>query len=53
MLLVNIWKMWKKKNRIIFKQNKVDPEELFCMAKVSVWTWIKHKSPKVTLSYSD
>ena len=52
MWLAIIWEIWKHRNIVIFKQRKVDPKEIFCMTRVSAWTWMKHKLPNVTFSYS-
>jgi len=38
---------------VIFKQNKVDTEEIFSLAQVNVWAWLKHKIPSVKYSYND
>jgi len=45
--------IWKHKNRIIFNQAKLDVEEIFTLAQVESWVWMKHKERKVTFSFSD
>jgi len=46
-----IWNTWSHRNRVVFRKEKVDVEEIFTMAQLRVWTWIKHKSPIVKFSY--
>jgi len=53
MWLAIIGEIWKHRNGVIFKHRKVDPEEIFALAQVTAWVWMKHKSPSVMFSYSD
>ena len=53
MWLAIIGEIWKHMNRVIFKQSKVDPTEIFALAQVMAWVWMKHKIPSVKFSYSD
>ena len=48
-----VWSIWKHRNRVTFNQAKVDAEEVFTMAQVQSWVWMKHKDKKVTFSFSD
>jgi len=48
-----VWTIWKHRNRVTFNQAKVDAEEIFTMAQVQSWVWMKHKDKKVTFSFSD
>jgi len=48
-----VWCIWKHRNRVIFNQVKVDAEEIFIMAQVQSWVWMKHKERKVNFSFSD
>jgi len=48
-----VWSIWKHRNRVIFKQAKVDAEEIFTMVQVQSWAWLKHKEKKVIFSFSD
>jgi len=53
MWLVIVGKIWKHRNGAIFKQRKVDLEDIFSLAQVTTWAWIKHKIFSVKFSYSD
>ena len=53
MWLAIIGEIWKQRNVVIFKQYKVDPIEIFGLAQVNAWVWMKHKIPSVKSSYSD
>jgi len=48
-----VGEIWKHKNEAIFKQRKVHPEEIFGIAHVTTWPWMKHKIPTVKFSYSE
>jgi len=48
-----VWSIWKHRNRVTFNQAKVDAEEIFTMAQIQSWVWMKHKDKKVTFSFSD
>ena len=37
----------------IFSNAISNAEEIFCMAQLRVWAWMKHKSTKVNFSFSD
>jgi len=37
----------------VFRQGKVDVEEIFTMAQLNAWAWIEYKIDKVNFSYSD
>jgi len=53
MWLAIVEKIWKYRNGVIFKQKKVDLDEIFGLAQVTAWGWMKHKIPSVNFSYSD
>ena len=48
-----IWNIWNHRNKIVFKQGKVDPEEIFTLSQLNAWTWMKYKVPNVHFSYND
>jgi len=48
-----VWSIWKHINRIIFNQAKSDVEEIFTLAQVQSWVWMKDKERKVISSFSD
>jgi len=48
-----VWSIWKHRNRVIFNQGKIDVEEIFTLAQVQSWVWMKHKERKVNFSYSE
>jgi len=37
----------------VFRQEKVDVEEIFTLAQLNAWAWMKYKIGKVNFSYSD
>jgi len=37
----------------MFSQRLVDSEEIFSLAQVIAWVWMKHKISSVKFSYSD
>jgi len=53
MWLAIVGKIWRHRNEVIFKQKKVDTEEIFSLAQVNAWAWLKHKIPFVKFSYND
>lgn len=53
MWLAIIDEIWKQRNGIIFKHGTVDPIEIFGLAQVTTWVWMKHKIPSVEFSYSE
>jgi len=42
-----VWSIWKHRNRVIFNQAKIDAEEIFKLAQVQSWVWMKHKKGKL------
>jgi len=48
-----LWAIWNHRNMVIFRQRKVNVEEIFCMVQLNAWLWIKHKRINVAFSYSD
>jgi len=53
MWLTIVGEIWRHRNEVIFKQKKVDTEEISSLAQVNAWTWLKHKIHSVKFSYSD
>jgi len=51
--VVVMWSIWKHRNNVVFNNAISDAEEIFCMAQLRVWAWMKHKSTKVSFSFSD
>ena len=48
-----VWCILKHRNKVIFNQTKIDAEEIFTMAQLQTWVWMKHKERKVKFSFSD
>jgi len=48
-----VWCIWKLRNKVIFNQAQIDAEEIFTMAQVQSWVWMKHEVRKVKFSFSD
>jgi len=36
-----IWRIWAHKNRVIFYRGKVNDEEVWYLAQMSAWVWLK------------
>jgi len=53
MWVATIWSIWNQRNNIIFRNAKVDVEEMFSLAQVKTWVWIIKKYPRASFSYSD
>jgi len=51
MRVVIIWGIWNQRNKSIFRQGKIDCEEIWCITQLSTWTWMKNKKPGVMFSY--
>jgi len=45
--------IWNQRNNVIFKGRVVDYEEIFTLAQLKSWLWLKHKSLGTSFSYSD
>jgi len=53
MWIVIVWKIWKQKNGLVFRNEKVDKKEVLGKAQVIVWAWITNKFPTSSFSYSN
>jgi len=53
MWLTIIGEIWKHRNGVIFKQSKIDLIEIFSLAQVTVYVWMKHKISSVKFLYND
>jgi len=40
MWVTTIWSIWDQMNNIIFRNVKVDVEEIFSLTQVKTWAWI-------------
>jgi len=45
--------IWDHMNKIVFRQGKVDVEEILTLIQLNAWTWMKYKISKVNFSYSN
>jgi len=52
MWITIIWKILIHRNEVIFRQRRVDPEEIFGLVQLSMWSWLKHKMPNVNFSHN-
>jgi len=41
------------RNKVVFKDGVVDHEEIFSLAWLKGWLWLKHNSPTISFSFSD
>ena len=48
-----IWCIWKRRNKVIFNQTKIDAEKILTMAQVQSWAWVKHKVRNAKFSFFD
>jgi len=48
-----VLKIWNHRNKVVFNRGVVDVVEIFSLAQLKGWLWIKHKLSRITLSYSD
>ena len=53
MWLAIVWDIWNHRNKVIFRNAKVEAEEVFMLAQTKVWAWITNKYSMATFSYSD
>jgi len=52
MWVVIVSEIWDQRNKMVFKGGVVDAEEIFTLAQLKGWLWLKYKS-KTSLSYLD
>jgi len=45
--------IWKHMNNLVFRNAKPDEEEIFSIVQLRAWALLKHKSTKVSFSFSD
>jgi len=48
-----VWTLWNHRNNIVFRNGLRDPKEIFSLAQVKVWAWLKNKMTNVNFSCSD
>jgi len=48
-----VLEIWNHKIKVVFNRGIVDAVEIFSLAQLKGWLWIKHKLSKITFSYSD
>ncbi|ESW25685.1 hypothetical protein PHAVU_003G056800 [Phaseolus vulgaris] len=53
MWAATVWCIWDQRNHIVFRQGKVDTEEIFQMAQLKTWLWMKHRMNVFNYSFSD
>jgi len=45
--------IWDQRNKSIFKQDRVDTEEIFHMAQLKTWLWLRYRMKSFSYSFSD
>ena len=45
--------IWEQRNSVIFKQGKPDEKEIFHLAQLRAWLWLKHRVQLFKYSFSD
>ena len=45
--------LWNHRNKVIFNIGLVDVIEIFTLAQLKGWCWLKNKFKRVAFSYSD
>jgi len=53
MLVAVVWKIWKLRNKVVFNNGVVDDLEIFSLAQLNCWTWVKYCRKRVIFSLSD
>jgi len=48
-----IWSIWNHRNNVVFKDERVDVEEIFYMHRLKSWMWMKKKLPNFSYSFTD
>jgi len=48
-----VGELWNHKNKSIFRNGMIDHIEIFTMAQLKVWSWIKFEARGVSFSYSN
>jgi len=48
-----VWSIWDQRNRIIFKQDSVDTEQIFHMAQLKTWLWLRYRMKSFSYSFFD
>jgi len=45
--------IWNHRNKMVFNDGVVDNEEIFSLAELKGWLWLKYKGMRNSFSYSD
>jgi len=45
--------IWEQRNCVVFKERVVDAEEIFEMAQLKSWLWVKHRIHSFNYSFVD
>ena len=53
MWIAVLWSIWNRRNGVVFKERKVDAEEIFSLAQLQAWTWMRRKIKSFDFSFSD
>ena len=48
-----LWSIWNHMNGVVYRDRKVDAEEIFSMAQLQAWAWMKRKIRIFGFSYTD
>jgi len=48
-----VWSIWDQRNHNVFRQGKVDAKEIFQMAQLKTWLWMKHRVDVFNYSFSN
>jgi len=48
-----VGELWKHRNKRIFRDGRIDHNEIFTLAEVKAWSWIKSKAHGVCFSFSN
>ena len=48
-----VWSIWEQRNRVVFKQDKVDVEEIFHLAQLKSWLWLKYRKKTFMHSFPE
>jgi len=52
-LLAVVCEIWNHRNKVVFKNGRVDDVEIFYLAQMKGWLWVKNRTNRITLSIWD
>jgi len=53
MWLAIVCEIWNHRNKVVFKNGRVDDVEIFSLAQLKGWLWVKNHRNRITVSILD